>query len=323
MNRALRNAGWTGLSLAMVLAVAACADDPTPTPTSTPTPTAEAPAVTPTPTRDTTSVAGVTLQIEPEVLNWPLAEHGEPLGAWITGSGLQPGQWFQIWIEDGERREEPIHYGTPDALLRVADENGEFRLGLGIPGREGRDALTTEMIQAPQAPFEIRMEDMDTGELLATTTWRVCGLSREAAWCSSAQDLVRLIPKPEAVMLEAGSTYVVDAIVAEDGLFELRMGPDTYWGYGPDTRPKSNSDDGLVMTVRVGDTIRVDTLRQSGSRSTKPHHLTIEGLGIDHDLSAGRVEPFEIGPFTETGEYIIDDSTDSGEHGSFKIVVVE
>ena len=40
-----------------------------------------------------------------------------------------------------------------------------------------------------------------------------------------------------------------------------------------------------------------------------------------HDLSAGRVEPFEIGPFTETGEYIIDDSTDPGEHGSFKIVV--
>ena len=109
----------------------------------------------------------------------------------------------------------------------------------------------------------------------------------------------------------------------EDGLIELRMGSETYWGYGPDTRPKSNSADGLLITVRVGDTIHFDTLRQSGSRSTKPHHLTIEGLGIEHDLSVDRVEPFEIGPFTEPGEYIIDDSTDPGEHGGFKIVVTE
>ncbi|MEE8146519.1 MAG: hypothetical protein V3T24_02850 [Longimicrobiales bacterium] len=321
MNRALRYAGWTSLSLAMIFAVAACADDPTPTPT--PSPTAEAPEVAPTPTRDTTAVPGVTLRMEPEVLNWPLTEHGLPLGVWIYGSGLEPGQWFQIWIEDGERREEPIHYGTPDALLRVADENGEFALALGIPGREGRDALTAEMIQAPQAPLEVRMEDMDTGELLATTTWRVCGLAREAPWCSTAQELARLLPEVEAVVLEAGSTYVVSAIVMEDNLFELRMGSDAYWGYDPDSRPKSNAGDGLVLAVRVGDTIHVETLRQSGSRSTKPHHLTIEGLGIEHDLSVDRVEPFEIGPFTEPGEYIIDDSSDPGEHGGFKIVVTE
>ena len=321
MNRSRRYAGWVSLSLAMVLALAACAEDPTPT--AAPTATPEAPEVAPTPTRDTTAVPGVTLRMDPEVLNWPLTEHGEPLGVWIYGTGLQPGQWFQIWIEDGERREEPIHYGTPDALLRVADENGEFALALGIPGEEGRDALTAEMIEAPQAPFEVRMEDMDTGELLATVSWSVCGLAREASWCASAQDLVRLLPEAEEVVLEAGSTYMASAIVMEDGLFELRMGAEAYWGYGPDTRPKSNSGDGLVLTVRVGDTIHFDTLRQSGSRSTKPHHLTIEALGIDHDLSAGRVEPFEIGPFTETGEYIIDDSTDSGEHGSFKIVVVE
>ena len=321
MNTSLRNAGWVALSLAIIVAVAACADDPTPTPS--PTPEAPDEALTPTPTKDTTGVAGVTLQMDPEVLNWPLTEHGEPLGVWIFGSGLEPGQWFQIWIEDGERREEPIHYGTPNALLRVADENGDFRVALGIPGREGRDALTAEMIQAPQSPFEVRMEDMDTGELLATTTWSVCGLAREASWCANAQDLARLIPKPEAVLLEAGSTYVADTLVVQDGLFELRMGSETYWGYGPDTRPKSDSADGLVLTVRVGDTIHFDTLRMSGSRSTKPHHLTIEGLGIDHDLSAGRIEPFEIGPFTEVGEYVIDDSTDPGEHGSMKIVVTE
>ena len=78
MKRALRNAGWMGLSLAMILAVAACADDPTPTPT--PTPTAEAPAVTPTPTRDTTSVAGVTLQMEPDSATTMCSPSGAQLG---------------------------------------------------------------------------------------------------------------------------------------------------------------------------------------------------------------------------------------------------
>ena len=325
MNRALRNAGWVGLLGAMALALAACTSDPTPT--TPPTPTAEpdpTPTMAPTPTIDTTGVPGVTLRMDPEVMNWPLIEHGEPLGVWIYGSGLEPGQWFQIWIEDGERREEPIHYGTPDHMLRVADENGEFALALGVPGEEGRDALTAEMIQAPKAPFTVRMETMDRPhELLATTTWSVCGLARAAAWCSEAQDIVRLVPEVEAVVLAAGSTYVVSAIVMEDGLFELRMGPDAYWGYDPNSRPKSNAGDGLVLSVRVGDTIQVDTLRQSGSRSTKDHHLTIEALGIDHDLGAVRLEPFVIGPFTEAGEYVIDDSSDPGEHGSMKIIVTE
>ena len=122
-----------------------------------------------------------------------------------------------------------------------------------------------------------------------------------------------------------GTVWAAEQMVLEDGRIQLRMGPQAYWGYAAAEELYADEVGGIVMTVKVGDTITFDTIRVSGSRSTKPHHFTIEGLGIDLNLDEGtggsRVEPFEIGPFTEPGEYIIDDSTDPGSHGSAKIVV--
>ena len=124
-----------------------------------------------------------------------------------------------------------------------------------------------------------------------------------------------------------GTVWLVDQMVMEDGRMQLRMGSESLWGYGGTERPYADEVGGFVLTVKVGDTIRFETIRQSGGRSTKGHHFTIEGLGIDLNLDddfgggGASVEPFEIGPFTEPGEYISDDSTDPGSHGSAKIVV--
>ena len=116
------------------------------------------------------------------------------------------------------------------------------------------------------------------------------------------------------------TTYAVDTWVVEDGRFQLRMGPQPYWGYEADARPYADEVGGIVMTVKVGDTIIFETLRQSGSRSTVPHFFTIEAMGIDIALADGNIEPFEL-TFDTAGEFIIDDSSDPGSHGDAKIVV--
>ena len=115
--------------------------------------------------------------------------------------------------------------------------------------------------------------------------------------------------------------YVLDNWVVEDGNFELRMGAEPYWGYEAESRPLSKTGDGIIMTANVGDTLQFARLRQSGSRSSKPHNFTIEGLGIDIPLADGAIEPFEIGPLTIEGTFVIDDSTDPGEHGKAVLIV--
>ena len=120
--------------------------------------------------------------------------------------------------------------------------------------------------------------------------------------------------------------YVLDNWVVEDGNFELRMGAEEYWGYEAEARPVSKTGDGIIMTANVGDTIQFARIRQSGSRSTKPHHFTIEELGIDLNLDevygtgGGPVEPYEFVLTTE-GTFVIDDSTDPGEHGKAVVIV--
>ena len=120
----------------------------------------------------------------------------------------------------------------------------------------------------------------------------------------------------------AGPTvYEIHTIVVEDGLFQLQMGDQAYWGYGGGDRINSNEGDGVLMTAKVGDTINVGTVRRAGSRTTKLHYFTIEAFGIDHAMvSGGSIEPLVL-EFTEAGTIIVDDSSDPGEHGVFKIVV--
>ena len=139
-------------------------------------------------------------------------------------------------------------------------------------------------------------------------------------------------PEPEA--MAGPMTYVLGDFVVEDGKFELRMGETAYFGYDAEQRIPTIA--GLIEIVlgpvQVGDTIEFDRCRQSGSRSTKPNRLTIEGLGIEIFLSAdeggGTVgtsdDPSDNcvwGPFTAPGTFISDVSSDPGEHGVAMFVV--
>ena len=126
-------------------------------------------------------------------------------------------------------------------------------------------------------------------------------------------------------------TYLLDQFVVEDGKFEMRMGARAYWGYEAEQRiPTIPGLIEIVMgPIKVGEAVVFDRCRQSASRSTKPHHITIDALGIDYDLSSGavgvRFAPTDncvFGPFAVPGEYLIYDSTDPDAHGVAKIIVV-
>ena len=128
--------------------------------------------------------------------------------------------------------------------------------------------------------------------------------------------------RPEPVVATADPVvYEIHTIVVEDGLFQLQMGDQPHWGYGGGDRINSNEGDGVVITVKVGDTLNVGTVRRAGSRTTKLHYFTIEALGIDHAMvSGGSIEPLVL-EFTDPGTIVVDDSSDPGEHGVFKIIV--
>ena len=143
-------------------------------------------------------------------------------------------------------------------------------------------------------------------------------------------------PEPEPVLAqEVEGTYVLRDFVVEDGSFELRMGNTAYWGYEAGQRPFTVHGlvDIVIGPIQVGETVSFSSCRQSGGRSTKPHHMTVEGVGVDHNLDdaygtggaavGDNADPASNCEFTfdVPGEYIIDDSTDPGEHGVAKFVV--
>ena len=130
-----------------------------------------------------------------------------------------------------------------------------------------------------------------------------------------------------------GTTYTFGDFVLEDGKFELRMGATAYFGY--DAEQRIPTIPGLIEIVfgpiQVGDTLSFARCRQSGSRSTKEHRLTIDALGLDHNLY-GDTGGGAIGDSDDTsnnceftfdapGEYLIYDSTDPDAHGVARIIV--
>ena len=129
------------------------------------------------------------------------------------------------------------------------------------------------------------------------------------------------------------TTYTFGDFVFEDGKLELRMGETAYFGY--DAEQRIPTIPGLIEIVfgpiKVGDTLSFARCRQSGSRSTKEHRLTVDALGLDHNLY-GETGGGAIGDSDDTsnnceftfdapGEYLIYDSTDPDGHGVARIIV--
>ncbi len=124
----------------------------------------------------------------------------------------------------------------------------------------------------------------------------------------------------------APKVYEIDEIVMEDNKIELRIGSEPYWGYAARDRLSSTEGDGLLITAFVGDTLEIGAVRQSDDRSSMDHFLTIEGLGVDIP-TAGRLPLRNADAekvvilLDKAGTFIVDDSSDPGEHGKFEIVV--
>ena len=120
-------------------------------------------------------------------------------------------------------------------------------------------------------------------------------------------------------------TWVINRYEIEnENTWEVRVGQTDKWGYGAEDRVNGNEGDGIVMTIRLGDSIYIEELRASTSGNTRAHNFTVSDLGIDETLNPGDRYPFTITP-EAVGEYVITDSSDPGpgEHGNAKIVVIE
>ncbi|MCH8847558.1 MAG: hypothetical protein IIC32_01115, partial [Chloroflexi bacterium] len=144
--------------------------------------------------------------------------------------------------------------------------------------------------------------------------------------------VAKIIVEGEA-MAGGPTTYTFGDFVLEDGKFELRMGATAYFGY--DAEQRIPTIPGLIEIVfgpiQVGDTLSFARCRQSGSRSTKEHRLTIDALGLDHNLY-GDTGGGPIGDSDDTsnnceftfdapGEFLFYDSTDPDGHGVAKVIV--
>ena len=265
---------------------------------------------------------GAVLRVEPSIFEFPKGSQSGVGNVWFFGSGLEPGQWYTISIHAGGNGQEVPLLGGPDTL-RQANEEGTFAISVtridGRPGRFDYAGLGDEQLREGGA-FLLKLEDVDTGEVLASVPWLICGQDRENEWCPAALDTA-IVPEP--VVAGSGTIYDLDRFQIEDNLFQLRMGPTPYWGYDAEARIDATAGDGIVMTIKLGDTLKFSRLGTSSRRTLTDHHLTIAGLGIDLEVPVGfRLEPWELKP-DKAGEFVIDDSTDPGAHGKVLLIVTE
>ena len=268
-----------------------------------------------------------TLMVNPAFFKYPSAKTG-PGGLWFYGSGLEPGQWYTITIEgDGNSANVDALSGN---ALRQANETGAFAVTLaairpvdGHPldkawGRRGGVLVA-------------KLWDTDTDVLLASTPFVMCGSDGENEWCDAALDsaVVPEVAVGGPAAAPTGTVYTLAEMRLRDGLFELRMGDTTAWGYNAGDRPRSGPYQGepgqdIVMTINVGDSIVFpDGLVSSGSSSTATHYFTIAELDINEAIPIGLDTNFgfTIAP-TEPGEYRIYCSAHPDDHGNVTLVVL-
>ena len=275
------------------------------------------------------------LRIIPDILKYPKGRRGEGQ-VWFYAAGLEPHQWFTVGVYDpGLEAELGIQLINPGIEMQANAAGGY--MGTLSELRPGRYDMTSPQVEQEGGVIEVRLRDGDTGALLATAPWVICGSTGESYWCRAAEDpLVEAAEAPEDLFLRMleemglggavgyrGIVYELDRFQVEDNLFQLRMGSEPYWGYAAEERINGTEGDGFVMTINLGDTLRFSRLGTSSRRTTKAHYLTITELGIDVDVGPGvRIEPWELKP-DKAGEFVIDDRSDPGKHGKVLLIVNE
>jgi hypothetical protein len=111
---------------------------------------------------------------------------------------------------------------------------------------------------------------------------------------------------------------VIIELVAEDAMIELRGDDLTMFGHQPWT---TNVSPPWTLTFKKGDWLKISRIRQSGSRSTTDHTVTIEGLGIDVETGGGNRGINLWVHLDEVGTFTVDCKNHPGEHGEAQIVV--
>ena len=133
---------------------------------------------------------GVQMLVEPPIFEYPegrIRTRNAPGTVWVFGSGLQPGQWFELTVQT-QGNEIPLSF--PGDFVRRASADGtfaatmsEFRHPFYPLHRDGG---------GPGGIFTFLLRDSDTGALLASTPWAVCGIERENPWCSAAKATAKI-----------------------------------------------------------------------------------------------------------------------------------
>ena len=312
------------LPVVVTLIVGACSADPTPTSAPAGTPTAtSAPSPTATPTRAPTPTP------TPLAPLLAVAEACEPsesgtvfeVAEFVVGDGQ-----FELvigsegfWRYDAAER---VSSRARSGILMTVESGDTIRIGKLSSSSTDPHGLTVAGlgIDIELAPGG----SQDNVDIVACDPGRyVIDDYRDAG----THGLAEIIVEKPVPLARPPIVFEIDEIVMEDGKIELRIGDEPYWGYAAKDRLSSAEGDGLLITVRVGDTLAIGAVRMSEDRSTVDHNMTIEGLGID--IPTAGVLSLREAPeadrilivFDKEGTFAIDDSVDPGTHGTFNIVV--
>ena len=253
-----------------------------------------------------------TVMVKPSFYKYPAGN--KPAGdLWFYGSGLEPGQWYELSISaDGALLGVDL---LADEVLRQANDDGAFAVTLAAIRPDNGHPLNIESGEQGGV-FVVSLWDADTDALLTSTPFVVCGSNLENSWCDSAFESA-VVPVP--VVEGAGTVWNIGRVRIMDDWYQLRIGSEAKWGYEADSRLDNREGD-LVMTIALGDTIAMERLE---NRGTTNHNFTIAGLGIDVAMTPDqRIEPYEFTP-DKAGEFLIDDSLDPGAHGTIRLIVTE
>ena len=269
------------------------------------------------------SRAGATLKVDPAIFMFPEGRLSGRGNVWFYGSGLEPGQWFEITVEnDGDGG--PIPALGDENTLRQADSDGAFAITLmEIDAREIRWGVLLDEVLQEGGVFILNLMDSDTDAILASTPWVVCGQDRANDWCSAAR-ATAIQPPPldevlaEFLVPETGTVYELEEIRIQQDNYRLLMGDTEAWGYSG----RILGD--VELIVNPGDKI---TFLNIQNRSEKPARWVNQELGINVgplDINRGMLENFVIKiPNDVLGSFVVDDPDRLGERSQFVITVVE
>ncbi|MCH7482567.1 MAG: hypothetical protein IIC31_07040 [Chloroflexi bacterium] len=123
--------------------------------------------------------------------------------------------------------------------------------------------------------------------------------------------------------------YTLDKIRIRDGLFDVRMGDTTAWGYDAGSRNESGPYEGnpgadVFLVINLGDSIVFEDGIDGSNGNAETHFFTVDELGIDIELAPGTsTDPgFTLAP-TEAGTYKLYCSAHPDDHGLVFLVVVD